>query len=100
MTKSPISLQEPARPLCSDDDMPLYVLSIQERAEQLASQFEGKPVRPKVKLPYRHRTVAHFFWETCPVGHFYLRHQNPPFAHTSLLAQLIKHVSILNTGSM
>ncbi|KAF3689071.1 [F-actin]-monooxygenase MICAL3 [Channa argus] len=35
--------QESARSLHSDDQMPLYVLSIQERAEQLASQFEGKP---------------------------------------------------------
>lgn len=30
--------------------MPLYVPSIQERAEQLAAQFEGKPVRPQVTL--------------------------------------------------
>lgn len=48
--ESSISLQEPARPLHSDDQMPLYALSIQERAEQLASQFEGKPA-PQVKLP-------------------------------------------------
>ncbi|XP_070762775.1 protein-methionine sulfoxide oxidase mical3a isoform X2 [Enoplosus armatus] len=41
------SRQEPASPLHSDDQMPLYVLSIQERAEQLASQFEGKPAAPK-----------------------------------------------------
>lgn len=43
-------LQEPTRPLQSDDQMPLYVLSIQERAEQLASQLEGKPAIPQVKL--------------------------------------------------
>lgn len=46
-----ISLQESASPLRSDDQMPLYVLSIQERAEQLAFQFEGKPVAPQVKFP-------------------------------------------------
>lgn len=50
VTKSSVFLQEPARPLLSDDQMPLYVLSIQERAEQLASQFEGKPERPQVKF--------------------------------------------------
>lgn len=44
-------LQECARPLLSDSHMPLYVLSIQERAEQLASQFEGKPVGTQVKFP-------------------------------------------------
>lgn len=44
-------LQEGARPLLSDSHVPLYVLSIQERAEQLASQFEGKPVGPQVKFP-------------------------------------------------
>uniref|UniRef100_A0A8C9Z346 F-actin monooxygenase n=1 Tax=Sander lucioperca TaxID=283035 RepID=A0A8C9Z346_SANLU len=48
--ESSISLQEPARPLHSDDEMPLYVLSIQERAEQLASQFEGKSARPQGSL--------------------------------------------------
>uniref|UniRef100_A0A671YXQ9 F-actin monooxygenase n=1 Tax=Sparus aurata TaxID=8175 RepID=A0A671YXQ9_SPAAU len=50
VTKSPVSLQEPARPLCSDDEMPLYVLSIQERAEQLASQFEGNSFLPQGSL--------------------------------------------------
>lgn len=50
MTGSSISPQEPTKPLHSDDQMPLYVLSIQERAEQLAAQFEGKPVRPQVTL--------------------------------------------------
>ncbi|KAM6926670.1 protein-methionine sulfoxide oxidase mical3a isoform 4-T4 [Lycodopsis pacificus] len=43
------SRKEPARPLRSDDEMPLYVLSIQERAELLASQFEGKPAGPQPK---------------------------------------------------
>ncbi|XP_029698173.1 protein-methionine sulfoxide oxidase mical3a isoform X6 [Takifugu rubripes] len=47
--------EEGARPLLSDSHAPLYVLSIQERAEQLASQFEGKPVglQPK-KNPSRY----------------------------------------------
>ncbi|TNN49551.1 Protein-methionine sulfoxide oxidase mical3a [Liparis tanakae] len=44
------SRKEPARPLLSDDEMPLYVLSIQERAELLASQFEGKPAGPQGSL--------------------------------------------------
>uniref|UniRef100_A0A8C2ZZX5 F-actin monooxygenase n=1 Tax=Cyclopterus lumpus TaxID=8103 RepID=A0A8C2ZZX5_CYCLU len=50
VTESSISPQEPARPLLSDDEMPLYVLSIQERAELLASQFEGKPAGPQGSL--------------------------------------------------
>lgn len=44
--------------------MPLYVLSIQERAEQLASQFEGKPVAQKVKFTK--------ICEICLVGQFEL----------------------------
>ncbi|KAG7214910.1 hypothetical protein INR49_005185 [Caranx melampygus] len=49
------SRKESASPLRSDDQMPLYVLSIQERAEQLAFQFEGKPVAPQKekKIPSR-----------------------------------------------
>lgn len=41
------------RPILSDDQMPLYVLSIQERAEQLASHLEGKAVAQEVKFAYR-----------------------------------------------
>lgn len=52
MIESSISLQEPAGRLQSDDEMPIFVLSIQERAEQLASQFEGKPPKPEVKFLY------------------------------------------------
>ncbi|KAM9376591.1 protein-methionine sulfoxide oxidase mical3a [Pholidichthys leucotaenia] len=46
------SRKEPVRPLDSLGQMPLYVLSIQERAEQLAAHFEGKPVgqQPKKKM--------------------------------------------------
>lgn len=47
--KSIVSLQEPAK-LLDSDQMPIYVLSIQERAQQLASQLEGKPVRPEVNV--------------------------------------------------
>ncbi|XP_078138967.1 protein-methionine sulfoxide oxidase mical3a [Centroberyx gerrardi] len=50
--------KEQARPLRSDDQMPLHVLSIQERAEQLASQFEGKPARPQPK-----KKPSRFFME-------------------------------------
>lgn len=38
------------RPIRSDDQVPLYVLSIQERAEQLASYLEGKAVAQEVKF--------------------------------------------------
>ncbi|XP_034079295.1 protein-methionine sulfoxide oxidase mical3a isoform X5 [Gymnodraco acuticeps] len=43
------SRKEQAGPLHTDDEMPLYVLSIQERAKRLASQFEDKPAQPKPK---------------------------------------------------
>lgn len=58
---SSVFLQECARPLLSDSQAPLYVLSIQERAEQLASQFQGKPLAPQVKLPL-------YFGSTGPAG--------------------------------
>ncbi|XP_030221042.1 protein-methionine sulfoxide oxidase mical3a isoform X4 [Gadus morhua] len=41
--------KEPARALRSENQGPLHVLSIQQRAQQLASQFEGKPARPQTK---------------------------------------------------
>lgn len=46
-----IPLQEAARPLHCGDEMPLYVLSIQETAELLASQLEAKPAGAQVKFP-------------------------------------------------
>ncbi|XP_035497919.2 protein-methionine sulfoxide oxidase mical3a isoform X5 [Scophthalmus maximus] len=55
LTESPVSSpdscrKESAGPLHSDDPTPLYGLSIQERAEQLAAQFERKPpVGPQKK---------------------------------------------------
>ncbi|KAM9815264.1 protein-methionine sulfoxide oxidase mical3a isoform 22-T23 [Syngnathus typhle] len=39
--------EKPAKSLCSAVPMPLYMLSIQERAEELASQLEGKSTGPK-----------------------------------------------------
>ncbi|KAM9815263.1 protein-methionine sulfoxide oxidase mical3a isoform X16 [Syngnathus typhle] len=41
--------EKPAKSLCSAVPMPLYMLSIQERAEELASQLEGKSTGPKKK---------------------------------------------------
>lgn len=51
VTKSIAFLQEPVRPLDSEQ-MPIYVLSIQERAEQLEFQLEGKRVGPQVNPPF------------------------------------------------
>ncbi|XP_035012698.1 protein-methionine sulfoxide oxidase mical3a isoform X1 [Hippoglossus stenolepis] len=63
------SRKESARPLHSDDQMPLYVLSIQERAEQLVSQLEGKPVALQTQ-----KKPSRFFMEQ-----WYLaRAQTPP----------------------
>ncbi|XP_029614755.1 protein-methionine sulfoxide oxidase mical3a isoform X13 [Salmo trutta] len=44
--------------LRSDDQMPLHSLSIQERAEQLASQFQSKLAKPQPK-----KKPSHFFIE-------------------------------------
>ncbi|KAM8861275.1 protein-methionine sulfoxide oxidase mical3a isoform 18-T20 [Synchiropus picturatus] len=41
--------KKPASSVQSNEPLPLYVLSIQERAEQLASQIEGKSVGPQTK---------------------------------------------------
>ncbi|GLD60704.1 protein-methionine sulfoxide oxidase mical3a-like protein [Lates japonicus] len=66
--------QEPAGPLHSDDQMPLYVLSIQERAEQLASHFEGKPVGPQPK-----KKPSRFFMEQWHLA----QTQSPPDSPSS-----------------
>ncbi|XP_041795730.1 protein-methionine sulfoxide oxidase mical3a isoform X9 [Chelmon rostratus] len=68
------SRKEPVMPLQSDDKMPLYVLSIQERAEQLASQFEGKPVGPQPK-----KKPSRFFMEQWHLA----RAQSPPGSPSS-----------------
>ncbi|KAL0968499.1 hypothetical protein UPYG_G00267670 [Umbra pygmaea] len=46
---SPESVPQEAGPLRSDDQMPLHVVSIQERVEQLAKRFQDKPPKPKPK---------------------------------------------------
>ncbi|CAB1323041.1 unnamed protein product, partial [Coregonus sp. 'balchen'] len=46
---SPETIRQELEHLRSDDQMPLHVLSIQERAEQLASQFQSKPTKPQPK---------------------------------------------------
>ncbi|XP_042351691.1 protein-methionine sulfoxide oxidase mical3a isoform X5 [Plectropomus leopardus] len=68
------SRKEPARPLHSDDEMPIFVLSIQERAEQLAFQLEGKRVRPQPK-----KKPSCFFMEQWHLA----RAQSPPDSPTS-----------------
>ncbi|KAM9815258.1 protein-methionine sulfoxide oxidase mical3a isoform 16-T17 [Syngnathus typhle] len=47
--EKPVNCGKPAKSLCSAVPMPLYMLSIQERAEELASQLEGKSTGPKKK---------------------------------------------------
>ncbi|KAL6107091.1 mical3 [Pungitius sinensis] len=63
------STKEPARPLHSDDEMPLYVLSIHERAELLASQLEAKPAGAQPK-----KNPSRFFMEQWHLA----RAQPPP----------------------
>ncbi|XP_036440847.1 protein-methionine sulfoxide oxidase mical3a isoform X3 [Colossoma macropomum] len=41
--------QQESQILCSDEQVPLHIPSIQERAEKLASLFKDKPARPKPK---------------------------------------------------
>ncbi|XP_075325529.1 protein-methionine sulfoxide oxidase mical3a isoform X13 [Odontesthes bonariensis] len=64
---SPLSSPEASRkePAGDSGQMPIYVLSIHERAEQLASQLEGKPARPQEpkKKPSR------FFMEQWHLAH-------------------------------
>ncbi|XP_053174674.1 protein-methionine sulfoxide oxidase mical3a [Scomber japonicus] len=66
--------KDQVRPLHSDDPVPLYVLSIQERAEQLASQFEGRPAGPQPK-----KKPSRFFMEQWHQA----RAQCPPDSPTS-----------------
>ncbi|XP_029289447.1 protein-methionine sulfoxide oxidase mical3a isoform X2 [Cottoperca gobio] len=83
--------KEPARPLQSDDDMPLYVLSIQERAEQLASQFEGKPARPKLK-----KKPSRFLMEQWHLA----RAQSPPDSPPSTSDTSRQHYVRMYTGGV
>ncbi|XP_069561361.1 protein-methionine sulfoxide oxidase mical3a isoform X2 [Brachyistius frenatus] len=83
------SRKEPERPLDSDGQMPLYVLSIQERAEQLASQFEGKPARPQ-KKPSR------FFMEQWRLARANSPPDSPPFTSDTLR----QHYQRMYTGGV
>ncbi|XP_059190343.1 protein-methionine sulfoxide oxidase mical3a [Centropristis striata] len=85
------SRKEPARPLHTDDEMPLYVLSIQERAEQLASQFEGKPARPQAK-----KKPSHFFMEQWHLA----RAQSPPDSPPSTSDTLRQRCVRMYTGGV
>ncbi|XP_044048099.1 protein-methionine sulfoxide oxidase mical3a isoform X18 [Siniperca chuatsi] len=83
--------EEPARPLHSDDQMPLYVLSIQERAEQLASQFEGKPARLQPK-----KKPSSFFMEQWHLA----RAHSPPDSPPSSSDTLRQHYVRMYTGGV
>ncbi|KAM9853915.1 protein-methionine sulfoxide oxidase mical3a [Aulostomus maculatus] len=75
--------KKPERPLNSDDQMPLYVLSIQERAEQLAAQFEGKPVGPQ-KKPSR------YFMEQWHLARAQSPHDPPPSSSYTLRQRYVR----------
>ncbi|KAM6937070.1 protein-methionine sulfoxide oxidase mical3a [Xenentodon cancila] len=80
--------KEPARPLDSHQ-MPVYVLSIQERAEQLASQLGGKSARPQ-KKPSR------FFMEQWHPP----RVHSPPDSPPSTADDLRQHYVRMYTGGV
>uniref|UniRef100_UPI0037E7C7F6 protein-methionine sulfoxide oxidase mical3a isoform X6 n=1 Tax=Semicossyphus pulcher TaxID=241346 RepID=UPI0037E7C7F6 len=85
------SRKEPTKPLHSDDQMPLYVLSIQERAEQLASQFEGKPAEPQPK-----KKPSRFFMEQWHLA----QAQSPPGSSPSSSDTLRQHYVRMYTGGV
>ncbi|XP_056243964.1 protein-methionine sulfoxide oxidase mical3a isoform X22 [Seriola aureovittata] len=85
------SRKESGRPLNSDDQMPLYVLSIQERAEQLASQFEGRPVAPQPK-----KKPSRLFMEQWHVA----RAQSPPDSPPSSSDTLRQRYVRMYTGGV
>lgn len=58
-----------ARPIHSDNQVPLYVLSIQERAEQLASHLEGRAMAQEVK--FRRKRFALINYTLIQVGFFF-----------------------------
>ncbi|XP_040893421.1 protein-methionine sulfoxide oxidase mical3a isoform X2 [Toxotes jaculatrix] len=99
LTKSPgsplsspdSSRKESARPLHSDDQLPLYVLSIQERAKQLATQFEGKPVGPQPK-----KKPSRFFMEQWHLA----RSQSPPDSPLSSSETLRQRYVRMYTGGV
>ncbi|KAL3061892.1 hypothetical protein OYC64_009927 [Pagothenia borchgrevinki] len=83
--------KEQARPLHTDDEMPLYVLSIQERAKQLASQFEDKPAQPKAK-----KKPSRFVMEQWHLA----RSQSPPGSPPSTSDSLRQRYVRLYTGGV
>ncbi|XP_043979591.1 protein-methionine sulfoxide oxidase mical3a isoform X25 [Gambusia affinis] len=80
--------EEPVRPLDSEQ-MPIYVLSIQERAEQLEFQLEGKRVGPQPK-----KKPSRFFMERWHLA----RAQSPP--GTPLAACSRQHLVRMYTGGV
>ncbi|XP_054864882.1 protein-methionine sulfoxide oxidase mical3a isoform X18 [Amphiprion ocellaris] len=83
--------EEPTRPLESENQTPLYVLSIQERAEQLVSQFEGKPARPQPK-----KKPSRFFMEQWHLA----RAQSPPDSPPSTSDTLRQRYVRMYTGGV
>ncbi|XP_037834010.1 protein-methionine sulfoxide oxidase mical3a isoform X2 [Kryptolebias marmoratus] len=84
------SRKEPVRPLDSEQ-MPIFVLSIQERAEQLASQLEGKPAGPQPK-----KKPSRFFMEQWHLA----RAQSPPDSPPSTSDTLRQHYVKMYTGGV
>ncbi|XP_029951374.1 protein-methionine sulfoxide oxidase mical3a isoform X14 [Salarias fasciatus] len=83
--------KEAARRLDSDSQTPLYVLSIQERAEQLACQFEGKKVGPQPK-----KKPSRFFMEQWHLA----RAQSPPDSPPSTSDSLRQRYVRMYTGGV
>ncbi|XP_025764507.1 protein-methionine sulfoxide oxidase mical3a isoform X5 [Oreochromis niloticus] len=77
--------KKPAKPLDSDGQMPLYVLSIQERADQLALQFEGKPVKQQPK-----KKPSRFFMEQWHLASPQSPPDSPPTTSDTLRQQYVR----------
>ncbi|KAM4734471.1 protein-methionine sulfoxide oxidase mical3a isoform 34-T37 [Anableps anableps] len=84
------SRKEPVRPLDSEQ-MPIYVLSIQERAEQLELQLEGKRVGPQPK-----KKPSRFFMERWHLA----RVHSPPDPLPSTSACSRQHLVRMYTGGV
>ncbi|CAI5664846.1 unnamed protein product [Oreochromis niloticus] len=77
--------KKPAKPLDSDGQMPSYVLSIQERADQLALQFEGKPVKQQPK-----KKPSRFFMEQWHLASPQSPPDSPPTTSDTLRQQYVR----------
>ncbi|XP_076741690.1 protein-methionine sulfoxide oxidase mical3a isoform X16 [Maylandia zebra] len=77
--------KKPAKPLDSDGQMPLCVLSIQERADQLALQFEGKPVKQQPK-----KKPSSFFMEQWRLASPQSPPDSPPTTSDTLRQQYVR----------